>query len=381
MSSAALPDATAAHEAPANERTRRVARGVWRGLRGLAIALGVLVLLVGASAGTLLLALRYLDPGRLTDLRALVATTPALVEPAPVPMPMPAVRAHLLAEPIERALPPTEEAPAHAPLPFGVAPTPLAPDASWRAALEANLERAALTGERDALAAALDTERANGAALQARVRDLEEQLLEAIRAVEPPPALPDVVPPPLPTPSATSTTAPPPPAEAGPSAEELRAATAAAFDALALTVSNVSPADLRFVPQHQVTRDELLLLALEGPVSALEHEFDDYSRELTRSLVQIDAPGVLGIPAEAVRLLTGALGEPDRAPTLAVGEVLRFEGRTRTATLTIEGDARVRVDVRHEGLAPGSMQVFRADEPVDTPTGGLIMRQEPPGAP
>ena len=239
-------------------------------------------------------------------------------------------------------------------------------------------------GERDALALALalDDERASSAQLEARVRELEAQLLEAVSAVEPPPALPDVVPPPLPTPSAAPTAAPPPPPPpTGPSPEAPRAATAPAFDALALTISDVAASDLRFAPQHEVTRDELLLLALEGPVSALEHEFDDYSRELTRSLVLIDAPGVLGVPAEAVRLLTSVLGEPDRTPTLAVGEVLRFEGRTRTATLTVEGEARVRVDVRHEGLAPGSMQVFRADEPAATPTGGLIMLQEAPEAP
>jgi hypothetical protein len=357
----------------------RVARTLWRGLRGLALAIGIVLLLVSSSAVTLALALRYLGPGHLADLRELVAAPATLTERA-APTPLPEVRTHLLPTPHERALPTPATAPDAAPLPFGVAPTPIATDGTWLAALAADLERAALVGERDTLALALDDERASSAQLEARVRELEAQLLEAVSAVEPPPALPDVVPPPLPTPSAAPTAAPPAPPP-GPSPEQLRAATASAFDALALTISDVAASDPRFAPQHQVTRDELLLLALEGPVSALEHEFDDYSRELTRSLVLIDAPGVLGVPAEAVRLLTSALGEPDRTPTLAVGEVLRFEGRTRTATLTVEGEARVRVDVRHEGLAPGSMQVFRADEPAATPTGGLIMLQEAPGGP
>ena len=386
-----------------------------RTVRAIALALGVVLLAIASTTATLIVALRYLGPDELDSLRQVFAPSPqpaphehpvltiprpvatllvSALQPIPVPrinavvtptrpIPVPVARIRVDAQAFDvqpRTSPaPTREYRAPFIPHFGVVPRMPAfaqtehLSAAWQAYRRELLAATLNATERDRLAHELQGERALVSSLQERIAHLETEALAATTAAAPPPALPDITPPQLPAPTQA---APAPPA---PSAEGLATSVAAALDALRLALADADVADLRFAPEHTVVEDEVLSLVLEGSLSRVEHVFDDYSRELERSRVVIDAPGVTGLPAATASVLAEVLGEPDRSPSLEPGESVRFEGRTRTATLTIEGPAHVRVDIRHEGVAPGSMQVYRVDDSL--PTGGVLMRQEPPSAP
>ncbi len=395
--------------------TRPPAGAVRGALRAMVVTLAVVVLTIVSTIATLTIALRYLGPGELDTLHALFAAQaepqsddlPLVAIPRPVPtqllaasrpIPLPSVALNVAPakpipvpvarivvgeqardlDPTARQAAPREYRARYLPR-FGVAAAmpPFAKtehlSAAWQAYRRELLAATLNAAERDRLAHELQSERALVSSLQERSAQLEAQASATTNATAPPPALPEITPPHLPTPTQA------PPGPPTPSPEVLAVGVAAGLDALHLALTVTAASDLRFVAEHTVVHDALLLLVLEGLVSRVEHTFDDYSRELERSSIMIDAPGVSGLPAAAARVLTDVLGEPDRSPTLEPGEVVRFEGRTRTATLTIESDAHVHVDIRHEGIAPGSMQVYRADDTV--PTGGVLMRQEPPSAP
>lgn len=387
--------------------TPAVGGAVQRLLRAVLIAVGVALLAVASSAATLIVALRYLRPAQLQELQALVSPARPIPVPsvrvavrAPLPIPVPSMRVavrNALPIPVpairvvsldpERSLRLVPSAPSPAPDPLEVAPDdavsiPLGvrvPDAGfvdvlelsavWQAYRRELLAALNASAERDAALLALQRERERSAGLEERLVSAEARVAAAQAAPipVPPPLDTTHAPPPLPNPSVPAASVAPPGVNA--------AAVPAALDVLRLSVADVPPSELRYAPDHTVTRDELLVLTLEGPVSRVEHVFDEYSRALEVSRLVIDAPGVEGLAGAAAAVLHEALGAPLQAAALTPGAVLRFEGRARTATLTIESATRVRVEVRPDGVAGGAVQVFRASED-DAPAGGMLFRAE-----
>lgn len=186
---------------------------------------------------------------------------------------------------------------------------------------------------------------------------------------EPPPAvtrLPE--PPPRPSsavaPTAPSAGPPAPPAEPpGPSGEELLHLGEAGLAYLGRLAAGMPPERLRQLDGFEVTDEGMYDLTLASAIGRIEHRFDSYSGTLDRSVLTFRLPGTTGFPTLVDEVLRGELGEPLTDVAAEAGATLEYQAPERHATLTVESDHAVTIEVRHQGVAPGSIEIFRSSDP------------------